>query len=202
MTAIEAQLIYALAWASFGLGHSVLARERIKTPLAPILGPYYRISYNVLASVHIVAVWLVGAWVFADISSFSPPGFVRAGQDVLYLAGIVVFLLALGQYDLGLLSGITQIRGTRSGKEPAGEEPIHTGGLHAYVRHPIYAGAYLLLWGNARDEFGLATAVWGSIYLAIGTMFEERHLLTLYGTDYQSYRRKVPAILPWRGKAL
>ena len=39
MTMIEAHALYALAWFSFGLGHSLLAGTRAKDLLAPALGP-------------------------------------------------------------------------------------------------------------------------------------------------------------------
>ncbi|MBE9553479.1 MAG: isoprenylcysteine carboxylmethyltransferase family protein, partial [Proteobacteria bacterium] len=60
MSLLAAQIIYALAWFSFGLGHSLLAGTRAKDLLAPALGPYYRIAYNALAGIHIAAVWLAG----------------------------------------------------------------------------------------------------------------------------------------------
>ena len=54
-----------------------------------------------------------------------------------------------------------------------------------------------------RDEgqaLGLATAVWGSAYLVIGTAFEERKLRRLYGQAYEDYRARVPAFVPWKGR--
>ena len=42
----------------------------------------------------------------------------------------------------------------------------------------------------------------GSLYLVVGAAFEERGLLRLYGADYADYRRRVPAFIPWKGRAL
>ena len=36
------------------------------------------------------------------------------------------------------------------------------------------------------------------MYLALGTHFEERKLLALYGNDYRDYRDRVPALIPWK----
>ena len=202
MTTIAAHALYALAWFSFGLGHSLLAGTRAKALLAPALGPYYRIAYNGLAGIHVAGVWLAGKWLFAGAAPFALTGTVGAGLTGLSILGIVFFLLALRGYDLGRLAGTTQIRNHRLGTAEPEDEPLRTDGFHAWVRHPLYAGAYLILWGNAQDPFGLATAIWASAYFAIGTMFEERRLRKLYGDAYRSYQASVPAIIPWRGKAL
>jgi protein-S-isoprenylcysteine O-methyltransferase Ste14 len=202
MTPIAAHILYALAWLSFGFGHSLLAGSRVKARLAPALGPWYRLAYNALAGVHIAAVWLFGAWLLGGAAPFALPAAVRAGLYGVSILGLVILLLALRDYDLGRFVGTTQIRNHRLGIDAPEDEPLHTGGFHAYVRHPLYAAAYLVLWGNAQDPFGLATAIWASAYLAIGTMFEERRLLKLYGEAYRSYRAQVPAIIPWRGKAV
>ncbi|MCK5273534.1 MAG: isoprenylcysteine carboxylmethyltransferase family protein [Alphaproteobacteria bacterium] len=202
MSLLAAHVIYALAWLSFGLGHSLLAGTRAKELLAPALGPYYRIAYNLLAGIHLSAVWLVGGWAFAGAAPFALSGAARAGLTGLSILGVVILLLALRGYDLGRLAGTAQIRAHRRGTAEPEDEPLRTDGFHAWVRHPLYAGAYMILWGNAQDRLGLAMAIWGSAYLAVGTMFEERRLLKLYGEAYRSYRARVPAVFPWRGKAL
>ena len=61
-------------------------------------------------------------------------------------------------------------------------------------------GVYLFLWGAVQNEFDLATAIWGSVYLAAGTHFEEQRLLARYGADYEAFCKKVPALVPWRGR--
>ena len=61
-----------------------------------------------------------------------------------------------------------------------------TRGLHRYVRHPLYSALFLCLWGLVQDPLSLATALWGSLYTLIGTYFEERKLISLYGEAYQT----------------
>ncbi len=200
MTEIHAHILYALAWLSFGIGHSLLAGARAKAALAPALRAYYRLAYNGFAALHIAAVWLFGRWLLAGTVGFALPGAATGAMIALSVLGAAVLLLALRDYDLGRFAGTAQIRAHRQGRDEPEDEPLHVGGWHAYIRHPLYAGAYLILWGNAQDPFGLATAIWGSAYLAIGTWFEERRLLALYGEDYRRYREKVPALMPWRGK--
>ena len=202
MTPIAAHLVYALAWVTFGLGHSLLAGLRAKGMLTPALGAYYRLVYNLLATLHIGAVWLLGNLLLGNNVPFALPDAMKTALTGLSILGVVMLLVALRGYDLGRLAGTTQIRNHRRGIAEPEDEPLRTDGLHAYVRHPLYAAAYLILWGNAQDSFALATAAWASAYLAIGTWFEERKLLRLYGEAYKRYHEKVPALFPWRGKAL
>ena len=114
--------------------------------------------------------------------------------------GAIVLVLSLTQYDLGRFSGLTQL--FRDGDSSSDEEPLHITGIHRYVRHPLYLGAYLYLLGGAVSGFGLQTALWGCLYLWIGTWFEERNLVKQYGRAYVEYKEKVPAVLPYRGRAI
>lgn len=191
-----AHLLYALAWLSFGLGHSVLATAAARRRLR-VLGRCYRLAYNGFALAHFAAVGAVGAVLLGDAPPLPLPDGLRAALGAVHLVGWGVLLLALRYYDLGRLAGTAQIRGV-----PDEDEPLRLDGPHRWVRHPLYAGAYLILWGAAQTPLGLATAVWGSLYLMAGTWFEERKLLARYGTAYADYRRRVPAVVPWRGRVL
>jgi len=195
-------LSYGLAWLSFGAGHSFLASARAKNLFEALLNPYYRITYNAIASVHIIAVWLIGNRVFEGTDSFKPPVEAGIALTSLSILGLILLAIALKRYDLGRLSGLSQIRNHKLGITEANPEPLHVDGLHAYIRHPIYLGAYLILWGNSQDLHGLTTAIWGTAYLYIGTIYEERYLTMTYGDAYRTYRDRVPSIIPWRGKAV
>jgi steroid 5-alpha reductase family enzyme len=199
-TSFQAHLIYALAWLSFGAVHSVLAGSALKKRLETLLKAYYRLSYNLLAVFHIGLVFWLGRAMLSAQPYALEPG-VGVGLTGIKVLGGVVLVLALREYDLGRFSGLSQIRAHRRGAPEPGDEPLATQGMHRFVRHPLYLGAYLILWGGAADDFGLATAVWGSLYLWVGTRHEERSLLALYGQAYADYQAQVPAILPWKRRA-
>ena len=193
--------IYALLWLSFGFVHSLLARTSIKRLLQPIFGRAYRFSYNLFSALYIGLVIIGGQIVLGENSvKFelgNAFGFLAIACQV---AGGVVIVLGLTQYDLGRFGGVTQL--FRDDDSSVDEEPLHITGMHRYVRHPLYLGAYLYLLGGAVSEFGLQTALWGCLYLWIGTWFEERSLVNQYGSAYVEYKAKVPAILPFRGRAI
>jgi protein-S-isoprenylcysteine O-methyltransferase Ste14 len=137
----------------------------------------------------------VGARSLGHEPAFDLPAWGRVGLGAVHLAGWGVMLWSARFYDLGRLGGLAQLRRP----DEAEDEPLRLDGPHARVRHPLYSGAFLILWGAALSPLGLATAVWGSLYLLAGTWCEERRLLARYGEAYAAYRARVPAFIPWRG---
>lgn len=200
MSPFLAHLLYGLAWASFGLGHSVLASPRVAARLR--LAAYTRLAYNLFALLHLMLVLAAGRWLLDGQPAFDRPGWLVAVQAGMALLGLGVFLWGLSGYDLGRFAGTAQIRAHRAGVPLPDHEPLHIAGANRWVRHPLYAGALPMLWGGVADERSLATALWATLYLLVGMMHEERTLLNLYGDVYRSYRMKVPALVPWRGRAL
>ncbi len=193
-------IIYALLWLSFGLIHSMLARASAKRILQPLLGRAYRISYNLFSSLHIGLVIIGGRIVLGENSAnFDMDNSLILVATACQVTGVVIILFSLTQYDLGRFAGVTQLIG--SGNDAGDIESLHVTGLHRYVRHPLYLGAYLYLMGGAVGEFGMQTALWGCLYLLVGTWFEERGLVTQYGQAYVDYKQKVPAIIPFKGRA-
>lgn len=195
--------LYALAWAFFALGHSGLASPAAKRVLKPLLGHRLRLAYNLVALLQFALVAWVGAVTLGGRPAFDLPARWEWALAPVHLAGWAVLLWSARHYDLGLLAGTRQLREPRFGEEGADEDgPLRLEGPHRYVRHPLYAGGFLILWGAAASPLGLATAVWGSLYLLMGTWFEERKLLRLHGRAYAEYRRRVPAFVPWKGRCI
>jgi protein-S-isoprenylcysteine O-methyltransferase Ste14 len=192
---------YALAWAAFGGVHSLLAADPVKRRLKPTFGAWYRAAYNAFATVHLAAVLALGWWLL-DGTPFALPRWIGWAQIGVFVAGAAVFVHALRFYDLGRLGGLFQLYQARRGREEPDDEPLRTDGWHRYVRHPLYFAGLLMLWGGARSELGVATALWASLYLAIGAGLEERKLLRHFGRAYADYRARVPALIPWKGRAI
>lgn len=201
MSATE-HIVYGLLWLSFGAVHSLLAGESVKRRLRPLLGDGYRFAYNGFATLHVALIWVGGqALLGANAVDLGLPDGARALLAGLRWSGAAIILVALLHYDLGRFSGLTQLLGATRGRSIQQSEVLHVTGLHRYLRHPLYAGAYLYLWGSVTNEFQLATAVWASAYLAIGTHLEETRLVALYGEPYERYRARVPSLIPWKGRA-
>lgn len=70
--------------------------------------------------------------------------------------------------------------------------------LH-YVRHPLYTGTFLVVWGLFLKDATLKTLIMAiclTIYTLIGIYFEEKKLISSFGDDYLAYRRRVPMLFP------
>jgi len=77
---------------------------------------------------------------------------------------------------------------------------LATAGPYAYVRHPIYTGMLGMLLAT-----GLAVSYWPALILALIVFFvgtairirsEEKLLRGAFGEQFETYARRVPAILP------
>lgn len=194
-------LIYAAAWLSFAVGHSVLTMPVGRRGLLAFAGRWERLVYNALSVAHLGAVFGIGVWVLGDEAAFDRPLFALIPMVALQVAGLITLLAAMRRYDGRRFLGFDAF-GLRPARAAALEpEPLQTGGLNAYVRHPLYFAGLLLLWGSAGSPLSLATAIWATLYLYIGARFEERKLSQLYGAAYDAYRASVPMMVPWRGRA-
>ncbi|NBC37191.1 protein-S-isoprenylcysteine methyltransferase [Novosphingobium sp. FSY-8] len=190
MTLVD-HLLYAVAWGLFGLSHSLLAGAGPRQGLGRLFGRAHRLAYNVLALVTIALVLALGVWLSRGDHGFAMPRWLMALRLGIVASGLVLGLFALRAYRLGPFVGWSQFRG----EEDDGQTLVVTD-LHRHMRHPLYTAALLLLWGRVDGELTLATAIWGSLYLAVGSHFEERRLMTRYGEAYRRYRAITPRFFP------
>ena len=189
-------ILYAVAWFLFAIVHSLLARPVIQSRIENYLWRFYRLTYNLLAIFSIALVLLTGRLVL------NTNRFVLFDNKIalfatfsLQITGFIVLLLALSTYDIGRFTGITQVI-TNERLNSADNEPLQKLGLNRWVRHPLYTGAFFVLWGGSVSMFDVWTAVWGTLYLLIGTLFEERKLIKIYGDEYKRYQQEVPRYFP------
>ena len=121
--------------------------------------------------------------VSAPASVATPVGWVLvAGGAACAVAGMERF------------SSAGQVSGTEPGE-------LHTRGIYRWSRNPQYLGNGLLVTGAAvaaRSAYAsmLAAGVWAIYRRWIPS--EERHLLRVFGDDYEQYRRRVPRWLGHR----
>lgn len=195
-------VLYGLAWCAFGILHSILAGDAAKKTLRPIFGVSYRLVYNLFAVLTTALVLWAGRALLAEVPDFDISRQTKLLLTVLSVAGWMFLFLGITRYDLGKFAGTESLRRAKNDLPPEDEQALITTGIHGYVRHPLYGAAILALWGAAWTPLGFWTAVFASAYLLVGAKLEERRLIQRFGPVYAEYRQRVPAFIPWRGRAI
>lgn len=178
--------------------HSLLAAEAAKTYLQKHLvpAPYYRLGFNLVFAVLLLPLGVLFSRLAPLALLVSPwPWLSWLGAAMVFL-GIGLLWLALKQYNLREFAGTEQLAGTETAKE---KDALRTGGLNAYVRHPIYSATLLLLWGLVAalpDAKYLLVASVTHLYVLIGARLEEQKLVRTFGAAYIAYRQEVPMLWP------
>lgn len=188
-------LSLAFAWLLYGTIHSIMASNYFKKFAAKLLGTnfrFYRLIYNFLAIILLIPVFIIAhsapknpLW---QVSLFQ----IIIGQ-IMSFYGLFFILKALRGYDLGEFSGFD------FDKKQAKNE-FKNDGLLKYMRHPIYFGILVLIWGifiTDASTRSFSNAIALTIYLFIGIYFEEKKLVEVFGEEYERYQQNVPMLIPF-----
>ena len=189
----------AVLVAQFPLLHSLLLSQRGRPWLARMAPPGLgrRLGTTTFALVSGLQIFLTCAlWSPTHVVVWSPSETSRL-LLVLACAGAWLFLSkALLDAGLGLQSGYIGWSAVWQDREP--QYPgMRTRGLFARCRQPVYLGFALVLWTGPTwtvDHLMIA-AGWGA-YCLIGPYFKERRCLSLYGSAFEAYCRRVPYFVP------
>ena len=181
----ERALVDATLFAVFAAHHSIFARDSIKTRISRrVPARLIRSVYVWTASLLLVLVVLVWRPIGGDL--YHATGWTRYGHAAVQLAGVWLIARSVGVIDALELAGIHSSGG------PASLQII---GPYRFVRHPIYLGWMLIVFGAAHMTGDRATfAAITTIYLMIAIPWEERSLEQTFVNDYARYKQRVP----WR----
>jgi protein-S-isoprenylcysteine O-methyltransferase Ste14 len=182
------------AVALYGALHSALAshtaKDLVRTRLGASATRAYRLLFNILAGVTLLPVMAVVA--FNPGSALYRVAWPWAGVLLLGQAtAVVLLLLGLRQTDVWHFLGLRQLgAGSRASR-------LVVSGLYQWVRHPLYTAGLILLWLTPiMTSSLLAFNVGMTIYIWVGSRFEERRLEREFGQAYRDYRQHVPALIP------
>jgi protein-S-isoprenylcysteine O-methyltransferase Ste14 len=192
--------LLALAWVLYFLIHSLLASLRVKLSIArrlPSVMPWYRLLFNLLASILIMAP-LYMLWLYRSAPLWQWQGGMAWLAYGLMLLALVGFVWSMGYYDSREFLGIRQLQ--RRQKDANDREQLRISPLHRFVRHPWYSLGLVLIWTQDMDPARLVSALAVTGYLVLGSRLEEAKLLYYHGDRYRRYRQSVPGIIPrpWR----
>lgn len=190
-------LLQILFWFLYGALHSVLADNGVKLFFEQKLGAgyrYYRIIYNLLAFVLLAAI-LVYQFTLPAYTLWAFDWRIDVVANLLKYGGLLIVLIGISGYNFKEFSGLA----FSPRNADAGSGTLKTDGLLRYVRHPIYTGTILFIWGLFLSDSLVRTLVMAgsvTLYTLIGIYFEEKKLVAEFGEAYREYRRRVPMLLP------
>ena len=187
-------IVLALLWLLFGIFHSVLAAGWWKRIMQRWLGKnfkYYHFAYSVFAAVTLVGI-LVFQYTMQSTLLYEAPVWVKGLLCLPVLAGLLIMGVVIRKYFFSL-SGISVFY--KQQPPPV----LQLGGLHRFVRHPLYFGTLLFIW-SLFFVFpylnNLVACIVITLYTVWGAGLEEKKLVAQFGEKYVIYKQKVPMIIP------
>ena len=171
-----------MLFAVFAAHHSICARESIKAWISR------RVPDRLMRSVYVwtaslLLVLVVLAWRPIGGDLYHATGWPRSGHAGVQLAGVWLIARSVRAIDALELAGIRSSGGSAS---------LQIAGPYRLVRHPLYLGWMLIVFGAAHmtgDRVAFAAVT--TIYLVIAMPWEERSLERTFGDEYARYKQRV-----------
>jgi protein-S-isoprenylcysteine O-methyltransferase Ste14 len=113
-------------------------------------------------------------------------GWRAAGPAAIQLSGLWITALSVARIDPLELAGI------KAEPHTGLNGMLQTTGPYRWVRHPIYLGWILMVFGAAHmtaDRFTFAAT--STLYVVLAVPWEEQSLLRTFGPAYARYQRMV-----------
>ncbi len=187
--------ILAGVWLAYGIVHTLLASNKCKNLLKGILGRffiYYRLIYNLIAFLLLIPILIWQQQLPSEV--ILPTGtmnYILGG--LMMTSGVYLAFISLKSYGFKDFLGLNALEGVEEKRVFKRDE------LSEIVRHPLYLGILLFVWGNfgfSGTLVSCVTALSLTAYIRIGIYFEERKLVETFGSTYQKYQKEVPMLIP------
>jgi methanethiol S-methyltransferase len=166
----------------FAAHHSLLARDGVKALIVRIVpAGQIRSWYVWIASALFIGVCLGWRTIGGEVWNLS--GVWAGASAAIQLTGVALIAFAVRHLDPLELAGI---------RPPSAHEPLQATGVYGLVRHPLYLGWVMCVFGAAHmtgDRLAFATLT--TAYLVVAVPWEERSLRRSFGPDYDRYARTV-----------
>ena len=188
----------AFLWIIYCLLHSITASERFKSFAQRGMKKnfrLFRLVYNLFAAISFIAIVFYQSIIPSSLL-FKPVIFSITVGILIGVIGLTIMAVCIAKYFKGL-SGLF----TAPEKKAGGVLIIS--GIHQWVRHPLYFGTFLFIWGGWIAYPLLSLLISNciiTIYTLIGIRLEEDKLIAEYGEQYKSYQQNVPMIIPGKQK--
>lgn len=188
--------ILLLGWILFCALHSILASLGWKKTMQRLMGRHfrlYRLYYTLFAFLTLGLL----IWYHTVIESpllFTPLWWPKILGIGIGIGGLVIMGICIRKYFMHL-SGLKSLY---LNDEQAANQ-LQISGIHRYVRHPLYSGTFLAIWGAWLYYPVLSLFIANSVitvYTLLAIEWEEQKLIKEFGDSYIQYRKQVPKLIP------
>jgi len=193
---IMQHIILGLLWIVYCALHSLLAATSFKMKAQAFMKEsykYYRLFYTLFAFGGLVAL-LVLQLNTRTFQVFHATRTIELAGAFVTLSGLLIMAVCIKKYFLSL-SGIKSLVTDTAVQQ----NTLVVTGIHRFIRHPLYLGTFLFIWGLWIVFPAASLLVSNSIitlYTLVAIRWEEEKLIAEFGNNYREYREKVPALLP------
>ncbi len=189
-----------MVWILYCAIHSILADASVKSVIEKFTGKwfrYYRICYSIFAFATLAAILYYQFSIRSNLL-FELKTVRFFFGAILILPGLYIMAVCIKKYFYEL-SGIQAL------ENKVQKNTLQQSGLHKQVRHPLYFGTLLFVWGLFLFFpllSNLIACVIIHAYVLFGIKLEEKKLILEYGDAYKQYTLKVPKLFPQLRKLL
>ena len=196
--AAQALIVNLVLLSIFALQHSVMARPQFKQWWTKLVPPSVeRATYVLLASLALVLLCWQWRPMPAVVWTIADPHIAMMVTGLSFVGWLTVLTstFLINHFELFGLQQVSNNLVGRPMPAPRFRIPL----FYHFVRHPIYLGFIIAFWAAPVMTIGhMLFAAVTTAYIFVGIWLEERDLVTLFGDQYRSYKRRVSMLVPWR----
>jgi len=188
----------------FGFTHSLLASLKVKNKLAEWLGSkiaFYRFFYNIISVISLAIIYELSPR--PDIIIYDLPNpfdlIILVPQFISLIGAIWSFRYFSTKEFLGIAQVRRYLNNNYLPEELDEQMSFRIEGPYCYCRHPVYFFSIMfLIFRPVMDLFYIIFLICVIVYFWIGSIYEEKKLVEIFGSDYSEYQKIVPAIVPYK----
>jgi protein-S-isoprenylcysteine O-methyltransferase Ste14 len=194
---VTSHIVLGLGWILFCALHSIFAASKFKQIAERRMGRHYkffRLYYTVFSFLSLAAIMIL---------LFKMPSYqLFRSTAITIIIGSILVAFGGGIMCMCIIKYFMQLSGLKELFENRTSSGLMITGIHKIVRHPLYAGTFIFIWGLLILYPYLSLLISDvviTIYTRIGLRFEERKLEKEFGEKYAQYKKQVPMLVPkWR----
>jgi len=180
----------------FFIQHSGMIRKPFKRWLARFVSEEYTGAiYSIVSG--IVLLFMILLWQTSSRIVIAPSGLLRWSLRAVFFFSLLGFFWGVKALRFFDPFGVKPILDRLRGRDPA-PMAFTIAGPYRWVRHPLYLFIILMIWScpDLTMDRLLFNILW-TVWIVIGSYFEEIDLIEEFGEAYREYQKKVSMLVPF-----